>query len=561
MQEEIINNTTEIIAKAIGDAVEKARKEAYETASLDIQVLREQVDMLYSSMEEKNPFQTDRSFVSRYTESVEKSFEKGLKVLSESHGKTKEELLEVLYFQSGGISLETPEEHAFFIRACREKARYSPFVRNIKNIVREAALSAPLKIDLPNEELDTIITDSLKKAKFFKKMPGWIENEYIDSEIFIAMFIAPDGRLQFREIDPLEILDIEFHPEDKEVYFSFKRCWDSAEGEKEKWYAHANYEQEKGISSSDHTADFDEDTFVFYFKYGYRAGQRGEIPLQPILRFDRIYEDVLLDLARLYHERSSVVWILKLKGNNPNVHSRTEQPVRGAKYKIETDNKEWRIEDTKLSDFNSDNYARPHRLAMAAGVGIPEYQVFQDISNQSYSSLRRADGPLSMLAQSIDNRWAENISDIVQVILREYAKRGILGVKQSYSISRLPIDEMLNILQNPEYKLSESLFEEETGVKKPKTKEVAIEDMPVSVIFPKQQNDNPLLFAQSLAVMIQSGFLSRRTAAKLAGLDPDNELSLISLDTFMQNTMNNTTTGKTEQPATNYDRKIDKGTV
>lgn len=560
MQEEIVLNTSEIIAKAIGEAVENARKEAYETASQEIKVLREQVEVLYSAFEEKNPFQSDRSFISRYTESLEKSFEKGLDTLCESHKKTKKELMEVLYFQSGGISLETPEEHAFFIRACREKARYSPFVRNIKNIVREAVLSSTLKIDLPNEDLDSIITESLKRAKFFKKIPGWVENEYIDSEIFVAMFISPDGKLQFREIDPLEITDIEYHPEDKEVYFAFKREWDTEEGIKSKWYAHANYEVEKGTEVSDHAQDFDQDTFVFYFKYGYRAGQRGEIPLQPILRFDRIYEDVLLDLARLYHERSSVVWIMKIKGNNPNAFSRTDQPVRGAKYKIETDNKEWRIEDTKLSDFNSDNYARPHRLAMASGVGIPEYQVFMDISNQSYSSLRKSDSPLSALAQAIQNRWSDNITEVVQVILREFPKRNVEGIELTYNISKLPIDEMFKILHNPEYQLSESLFEEDAGTKKPKTKTVAIEDMPISVIFPKQQNDNPLLFAQSLAVMIQAGFLSRRTAAKLAGFDPDNELSLISLDTFMQNT-NNATMGRTEQPATNYDRKLDKGTV
>jgi len=52
---------------------------------------------------------------------------------------------------------------------------------------------------------------------------------------------------------------------------------------------------------------------------------------------------------------------------------------------------------------------------------------------------------------------------------------------------------------------------------------------------------------------------------KMLGVDPDNELSLISLDTMkgvLQGTQQGKSTGATTvQPETVYDRKMDKGTA
>jgi hypothetical protein len=368
------------------------------------------------------------------------------------------------------------------------------------------------------------------------------------------MFMRDDGTVKFRTIDPFEIKEFEFHPEDKETILAYKRVSGSdLKGEKDRWYADANYYEqlEDKVDGETSQNELEEGVLLFYFKYGYRDGYRGEQPLLPILRYDRIYEDVLLDLARLYHERSSVVWILRILGNNSNVFSRSDTPVKGAKYKIETDFKRWRIEDTKLSDFNSSDYARPHRLAMAAGVGIPEYAVFQDSSNQSYASLRRADGPLSLLTQSTQNMWCVDVAEMVRVILRELVARR--QIEATYKISKLPFEEIIRLISIDNLQEAELIAKD-----KNKLIEVDTVDLPIAVIFPKLQNDNPLLFAQSLSVLILAGVLSRRTAMKMLGVDPDNELSLISLDPIKLITQAGT--GKTEQPETNYDRKMDKGT-
>lgn len=539
-----IEDTTEKLAAVVSEVVNKTREETYKAAMDDIQSLREQVEYLSSVVESKTSPFTSVSYIDKYSEMLNESLD----------SKIEGSVDESAFYVAGAVSQEASEEHYLFIRACREKARFSPFIRNIINLVRSVVFSGPIKIDIPIEDVDIMITAALKKSKLFKKLPSWGQNEYIDSEIFVAILITETGDIEFREIDPLEITNIEYDPEDVETILSFSREYSTRSTNQIKYYAHVDYNKsmDRGTLSEFHD-NLEPNWRVFWFKYGSRNGRRGELPLQPILRFDRIYEEVLLDLARLYHERSSVVWILKLKSNDANIYSRTDQPVRGAKYKIETPFKEWRIEDTKLSDFNSTDYARPHRLAIAAGVGLPEYAVFADISNASYSSIRSAGTPFEFLVNAIQQRWVENLTEIIRYVLVSYKELGL--VDDTYNVNRLPVEESLNILHS-EVVLEESLVPSLREAVK--TINMKVEDLPVSVVFPKQKTDNPLLFAQSLSLLIQAGVLSRRTAAKLYGLDPDNEMSLISLDTVSSAPA---MTGKTEQPETNYDRKIDRGTA
>jgi hypothetical protein len=552
--DELVETTSKELATVLQAAIDKSREETAKSFIEEMRFLREQVEQL-SSIIETGP-------KTKYKDSI----------YYESYDEIKnspkfENLSEAAFLAVGGISQVTPEEDSYFQVAARDKARYSPFIRNIINLVGSATLSTGIKIDIPNEEVDTIITNILTKAKFNSKLKGFVRNEYTDGEIFIARYMRSDGTVKYRTLDAQEITEIEYHPEDKETVLAVKRDWfDTKYKPHTTWYAISGYEEQKEDeidgAYSDHDSEVEENPIVFFFRYGYREGRRGETPLLPVLRYDRIYEDVLLDLARLYHERSSVAWILKLKGNNPNILDRTDRPVRGAKIKIETDNKVWRVEDVKISDFNSDNYAKPHRLAIAAGVGIPEYLLFQDISNASYASLRAAGGPFDMLISSIQDRWVENIQEMVKDILKGLVKKGKL--KSEYEIAKLPsMQEILNLgkLEGTELKEGADILKAKVTKVKVKT-----EELPVSVIFPTAHDDNPLLTAQATSILVQAGIMSRRTAMKLIGLDPENENALISVDRLVNVMNNNGTTQpnsqpRSQQPETNYANKMNRDTA
>ncbi len=555
-EDKIVNDAGSEISSIIEKTIIRAREESASLFLDEIRMLREQLEDLSQAVESGyKPAYARESIYDPYDQ-VKKKYPN----LSES-----------AFVASGGTSIYTPEEDSFFLRACRDKYRYSPVIRKIVNLVSSLTLSSGIKIDIPAEEVDKLISDNLNKAKFNKKLKGFVKNHYTDGEIFIAMFMRPDGTVKFKTIDAQEIREIEFHPEDKEVILAIKREWDDDKNKfHTQWYKTNQYIEQledeiDGVESA-HASDFTEWPIVFYFKYGHREGQRGEMPLLPILRYDRIYEDVLIDLAKLYHERASVVWILKLKGNNPNLLDRTDRPVQGSKIKIETDNKVWRTENLNLGDTNSEQYARPHRLAIAAGVGLSEHAVFEDITNASYASLRAAGSSTDITIKSNQGSWVDNVEEIVRCIIKFYVEKGFL--EEEYEVVKLPaLQEVFNLLYLEGEELKEAIGSVSSKTKKVKIKTV---DLPISVIFPQPQQDNPLIVAQAVTLLVQAGLMSSRTAMKLMGLDPENETSLITLDALTRtmvnmptdpNTANNKNKVRSQQPRTNYDRKLDKGTT
>jgi len=551
----LIDETT----KAITNAINQARKDTENSLLGTIQGLKEEVASLSAMVyNDKSLPEYEKAFIARYQESIDN--------LENRTKKRFEKLDESAFVIAGGLMQSTVEEDKFFQLAARDKVRYSPFIRNIRNIIVSAALSGNIKVDIPHEETDQAVEKILASNKFSQKLKSWIANEFVDGEIFIPMFMRQDGTTKFRWLDPQEIMDIEHHPNDNEVILSFVRQFNSNGSTNIKNYPHVDYYEQledevDGVSSK---FQLESEPLVFYFKYGYRPEDRGELPLIPILRYDRIYEDVLIDAARLYHERSRVLWIRRLIGSNQQTgFSRTDLPTKGGVVKVETDYLRWRVEPSHLSDHVNREYGRIFRLAIAAGVGLPEYLIFEDSSNQSYASLRSANNPFYLTIGYIQSHWVDNIKELVRVVLRELVKRNILP--EEVEIERLPIQEAYNIIAEVtkamDMKDSNLLQEAKNKVDITKREKITTKtiDLPVAVMFPKPVSDQPLLQAQALSILRQAGIISKRTSMKILGLDPQTEILLLKYEEPKEIPSKSTVGGKTELPQTNLDRKIARG--
>jgi hypothetical protein len=517
--------------------------------------LRTEFKALTETMNDGDPLK-DNSFIKRYQESLDSFESKALVKLKES--KEYENISEAAYLYSGGFTGISPEQDRFFQIAAREKAKYSPHIRNIKNTVRESIVPSDVKIDIPNDLIDSDIEKTLSDNKFQKRLKGWVENCFVDGEIFPLVFVRRDGTIKIRQVDPQEITEFERHPEDKETILTYTREYDNNEGLQKVFYQDFDYEIqiEDEIDGYQSENDFMQGVYCTQFKYGYRDYERCEIPLQPILRYDRIYSDLLMDLARLYHERSRVVWILKVRSGKQGSVDRSTLPFRDSVIKIETDDKTWRIEDPHLSDFNSKEYGHPHKLAVAAGVGFPEYLVFSDSSNSSYATLRSATGPFKMFEQSTQSMWSDNLESFIRFIIRKKVEKKVLP--EYVIIERPPLQEVLKIVDLLKTGDSVKLQEAVSSIQEieKENRKVKTVDIPITVIFPKNMGDNPLLFAQATSILVQAGIISQRTARKWVGVDPDIEALLVKYNTSMD-----VKTGSTEQPETNLDNKLRRDTV
>jgi hypothetical protein len=273
-------------------------------------------------------------------------------------------------------------------------------------------------------------------------------------------------------------------------------------------------------------------------------------------------------LSRLYHERSRVSWILKIKSGKQGAVDRSVLPFQGAVIKLETDDRTWRTEDPHLTDFNSRDYGAVHRSAISAGAGMAEAVVFEDSSNQSYASLRHADTPFSMLVADTQRMWSNDLKIFIRTILRELVKHEVLPEK--IKIEKVPVAEALKLVTGLLSKNSEDIKLVQEAADKLKvimesaqvnefveSQIVNTVDLPITIIFPRSLGDNPLLFAQAVTILSQAGIISTRTAQKWIGLDSKIEAMLIKYDIPKDNVQ----TGKTETARTNYDKKLNRDTT
>jgi hypothetical protein len=536
---------------------------------------------------------TDKSlFLNRYRESLayhEKNLPANLK---EGLKEKSEDFKESMYSLTGGWYFNyTDSDREYFVRAARDKEKFSPFIRNGINIIKAAVMSGAFKIDIPHEFVDSEVEKVLRKNNFTEKLRRWVAPTFVDGEKFLVMFIRDSG-IKIREVDPLEITEFNYHRDDPETILAYKREYQDTKGElREQWYRDAYYDEfldDDSLEKDELGETGNDKDLMFWFHYGNRLGERGEMPLLPALRWDRIIEDINLDLARLYHERAKVVWILRFIGSD-KTFSRTESPVRGSTIKIETDNKRWRIENPRLSEHTSKEYGAPHRSALAASFGLGNHLIFADVSGSSYASLRKSDMLTFLTISSHRNFWSDNIQRLVRVLIREMVKTGALP--RTVQIETLPAQDIqtitteamaiANMVGHEQSRIGEGMkllegvqnkYSDLKEAKKLQKKQFRVNtvDLPINIILPRQESDNPLLFAQALNVLRVSGVLSARTAMKMLGLEPDIEQALIQMEMLVADEDPSTATkttkkkvvskgGKTEQPQTNQDRKLDRG--
>jgi len=526
----------------VDDVIKKVRRETLDSLIPTIEALKNEIEMIRGEKEAGR-------YIIPFSEQ-----------LKEFYDESKEEKLKEDYIFGGGVFSYTSEgNRTSLIKASRFRTEISPFIRNITNTLKASVTNKSVKIDIPNEKVDVVINDILKRNYLNRKLKGWVTNTFVDSEIFIRLYVRNDGNFLIRDTDPLEVTDIIYDEDDLENIKGFERQYSHPNsGMITRYYRNGSNDEE------DYERDYENNIFMLYFKYGTRPGKRGESQLLPVLRWDRIYEDNLLDLATLYHERSKVVWIKEIRGNDVNSLGTTTKPYNSSVFRVETDTVKWRIEDSKLQDFNDDQYGRVHRLAIAAGVTFPETYVFSDSTKTAYASLRKAETPFSLLIEDTRAMWSENIKDMVKLMIRELVK--IKKLPKTTTIKRIPQHKFVEALALIErhkdnyerlYEAFDNFDSEEEEVR------IKTEDIPVAVFFPQHTLDNPLQQAQALEVLRRAGIISQRTAIKRAGEDPELEMALMKYDVTPISVSSTGTGGsrsasqtRTQTPDDNYDSKL-----
>lgn len=415
----------------------------------------------------------------------------------------------------------------------------SALVNNFVNFV----VGTGVKVTAGNKEVNKAINHFRQINKMSLVDKNKARGLFIDGEYFMVYHPKGKGDLLVRRAPAREIEEIETQSGDKDTILAYKRTWYEENGKTEsKWYPDIFYvdrRDDKFVNPSKHVsyARNHGTTMMQFIKWGNDEEIRGRVPMQPILRFMKYYEDWIVDRMRLNHERSKVVWIRTLSElAGPSSSYSTTNPMnvpRGGVIFTETPGIHYRIEAAQISadDVKEDGLAILY--CMAAGSQFPLYILTQRIDQQVYASIKKSDNPFFMMIDSWQDLCRENDRDMYHTVVREYVNAGVLPKSVDvprYLVDDQVIDEAVNKMY--EMLLNKSTIEEatkkaDTILKKnngEKATKVNTLDVPIGIHYPPVTKEGALDVAKVLNIYNILGIASKDTLATMAGLDFKKEM-------------------------------------
>ena len=430
----------------------------------------------------------------------------------------------------------TEEEVIFYQSVIAKKYRFSSVVRNATNAVKFYTAGKGAVTECPsNSKVDRLVGDVLYDNKFDEVHKDWIADTYLEGELYLCFYFSGD-KIWIEDFDPRSIVNIERHPNNDRFEVAYNR---NVNG-KSIWYESVEsyfkeFDKVKPIKPDNKTEN---DKAILHIKYGNHRSMRGVPPLEPILKWDRIADELDLDLARFVHERSRIPWVLQILAGKVGDYTpeRINDRVRGSATKVESKNRKWRAENVKLDQIDWEKWGRPYKLKISSGLMIPDFILFMDSTSNSYSSFRKADSPFIQFILNEQDFWASNIRRICQVIVKYYHNKG--KIKDTFQVDPIHLTSVREHLDIVMWQLKQGASineikeEVQSNINVAKTKKVMVpfDRLPFSVTFPSPNPENMLLLAQSVQILVSIGIMSRKTAARLVGLDPKFETYNIEKD-------------------------------
>lgn len=429
-----------------------------------------------------------------------------------------------------------------------------PHCRSIIDNWVNYTLGAGLKFNVDDEKIAEVIKEFRRKNSMVKREKEILQMAFTEGEVFLAYFINLNtGDIQIRRVRPQEVIEIETHPEDVERYFAYHWSYqDSRPGTNQsyhvdKWIQDIEYDNylEEGKSKggmpkrrSKVHPKFNKGIQMQFIKLGIDNEVRGRVPLQPVLRYLKYYEDWLVDRIILNHERSKVVWVKSIKGRGQSDwanRASAQKAPRGGIMLVETDNETYRIEsaEIKADEAKEDGMAILHTIG--AGTSLPLHILNQRADMQNYSSIRKADTPFSQFIRGRQMVLGEAFEKLYREVVDQKVRAGELPqYTKIYDYSQESLRKVFHLV-NEAYIEGKPLQEIKEEVEKitqdkPKKKKIKTIEVPLGIEFPEILREDLEAQAKVFKIHKDMGIASLATLAAKAGYNWKQELHNLMIE-------------------------------
>jgi hypothetical protein len=429
-------------------------------------------------------------------------------------------------FEDAAFRIGSIDELSAIQDACFKKYILDPLGKSIVMNMQFFTVGKGVKATSVSEEVDEWIKEFRAYNKMGNREKKMVRSAYIEGEYFLV-YIKDGEKVHLRKVSPSRIWDVQTKDDDVEQILT---------------YEVARVDQTSSYRVKDIGVEIRKDEtsligdkvpssskYIQFVKYGEEEYLRGQPPMYSILRYLRHYEDWLVDRMRLNHERAKVVWIRKLLGQSG---SKPDSPFLAPKGGIileENPNLEYRIESAKLDSDDAKEDGLAILYAIGAGIQMPLHVLTQITSEQVYASIRKSDTPFSQMIESNQDMWREEWDTMYRFSMKLSGKFTGKKFKIPYYpdearheamklINRMIVD---NEPEDRIFKEAKKILDRKGG----KVINSAIDDVPITQIFPDVVHEDPLSVAKALFIHQKMKIVSNQTAAERAGYNWQEELA------------------------------------
>jgi hypothetical protein len=417
-----------------------------------------------------------------------------------------------------------------------------PHCRSIIDNWTMYTIGGGLKLNVDNQKVEKVIKEFRFKNDMVKREKQFIKMCYMEGELFIAYYINPvNGQIKIRRVRPQEIADIETHPEDIETKFAYHWEYDHSpmgtnqQYKKDIWvpdfeysdYLNSPFGKKNVIKAKNKQQAM---PVVQMMKMGIDTEIRGRVPLSPVLRHLKYYEDWLMDRIRLNHERAKVVWIKEIRGRMPETTERKRRAPRGGIMLVETENVKYRIEKPQIGADDAKEDGLSILYTIGAGTSLPIHILNQRADQQNYASIRKADTPFSQYIRGQQEFFESGFEKMYRLVLKSAIAAGQLPKRirvPEYTQEAL-IDTMSKINEMIlEKRPGDYIKEQAEKMLQPNLtyKPIATEEVPLGMEFPEIIREDLEAQAKVFKIHKEIGIASAATLAAKAGYNWKRELA------------------------------------
>lgn len=301
-----------------------------------------------------------------------------------------------------------------------------PIVGAIPDALTRFVLGRGIKFKASDYRVQSILERfwKLNNMEMYMKRLMWLLA--VESEYFPLYFVSErSGDVAIREIQPIEIDEIETCKEDKDTRLSYKRNMLPIDGYPEqmgfRYYADIDYFERldnipehfnKELITSRNVGEEkwrNKTELVQFVKLMMNREVRSRVMLERVLRWAEFYKNWIIDRAIINHEKGRVVWIVTISGRKSELWERFKPAPAGGTIKYSTQDKKWEVVNAKINADQAKDDGLFLLYQVAAGAGIPIHVLTQRTSEQVYSSIRASDTPFSQLILDLQDTLVESV--------------------------------------------------------------------------------------------------------------------------------------------------------